>query len=155
MSVKLLVCAFDGILTDGTICVDSLGNRTHISYHYKDAKAIKQLKSNGIGVGVIANCNTLHTNVIRTVCEQLQFDHIYIGEESKHATVERWIDQLGISWDEVAYLGCYADDYACMEEASISGRCGECDEISAVSDIVLYRMPGRGLLAEFIDNIDY
>lgn len=156
MSIKLLVCAFDGIITDGTICVDSTGNRTNISYHYKDAQAIKQLKSKGVTIGVVTNSNAAHTNAITRVCEQLQFDLIYIGEEPKRRTLERWIDQLGISWDEVAYLGCNADDYECMEEASQSACPDGCDEVSSVSDVKLWKMqPGRGILAEIIEYIDY
>jgi len=99
--IRLLALDVDGVLTDGRIHYTSTGEEMK-SFSILDGLGIKLLRRAGIQVAVITARRS--AMVDRRVSE-LGIEHCLQGREDKLEALRELIAPLGISLQEVAYMG--------------------------------------------------
>lgn len=148
--IKLLALDVDGVLTDGGMYFGESGEELK-KFDTKDGRAIINLGRSGVPVAIISSGTKLAA--IENRAKRLGVKYVYVGLEKKEKVMEAWLEELGIGWEQVAYVG---DD---VNDRGVIARCGltacPADAISRIKrevDVVLTRPGGRGAVREFVEE---
>ena len=115
--IKFVVCDVDGTLTDGGMYITSEG--AHFKrFNTKDGMAVKMLYQNGYHVGLISHSKT--AEMVTERANMLNIKHCYVGGDDKLTILNKWISELGISLEEVAFLGDDNNDQNVMKHVGVS-----------------------------------
>lgn len=99
--IKLLIFDVDGVLTDRKIYFADTGNE-YKAFNAHDGFGIKMLLRTGVEVAIISARTSL---IVQTRMHELGVRHIYQGQENKIIALEQIQQQLGLTLDQIAYLG--------------------------------------------------
>ena len=151
--IKLFLCDVDGTLTDGGMYYSENGDELK-KFNTRDGMGFQLLRETDIKTGIITSENT---KIVENRAKKLKVDFLYQGKQNggKLAVAKEICEQLGITLDEVAYIG---DDVNCIEllKAVSLKACpaDACEEVKAIAGIhVMTKKGGEGCVREFIDII--
>jgi len=148
--IRLLVLDVDGTLTDGGVYIDSNGIQSK-KFNIKDGMGITQLREKGIHIGIISHSRS--KSILDERARMLGIDLMYSGKESKLQVLDRWLKDLELTYEQVAYIGDDINDLEVIHKAGLSA-CPHDAHFSVVKevDIVLQRNGGEGCVRELIDR---
>ncbi|EMF90531.1 KdsC family phosphatase [Leptospira santarosai] len=147
--LKLIVIDVDGVLTDGKLYYNEHGEFFKI-FDVKDGLGIKLLCKE-LNVAILSGNPS---KIIHIRAESLGIKHCMIGINDKKASLQSLMDQLGISSQEVAYIGDDVNDlpvrsitklFVCPSDAHPS--------VKKVADLILKSRGGNGAVREFADYV--
>ena len=149
--VKLFLSDVDGTLTDGGMYYSETGDELK-KFNTRDGMGFQLLREAGIKTGIITSENT---KIVENRAKKLKLDYLRQSKRDggKVAAAQEICDELGITIDEVAYIG---DDVNCYDLLAKCG-CAFCpnDAISKITNIpnifVLSHKGGEGVLREAAD----
>ncbi len=148
--IKMLILDVDGTLTDGGIYIDANGVQSK-KFNIRDGMGITLLQGKGILVGIISHSRA--QTILDERARMLGIDYVYSGKESKLDVLYRWIEELSLSIEEIAYIGDDVNDIEVLEKVGISICPADAHyKVLQVVDIVLQREGGNGCVREFIDR---
>ncbi|PIB34562.1 hypothetical protein BFP72_03620 [Reichenbachiella sp. 5M10] len=148
--IKMVVLDVDGTMTDGSINVMDDGSQFK-KFSAKDGLGIKMLLQQGIVVGIISHSST--AQAIEARAKMLGISYVYAGHEEKDVILSGWLQKLGISYEEVAFIGDDLNDLPAMNKVSISVCPADAsDDVVSYADVVLSSKGGDGCIREFIDK---
>lgn len=149
--IKLFLCDVDGTLTDGGMYYSENGDELK-KFNTRDGMGFQLLREAGIKTGIITSEDT---KIVENRAKKLKVDFLYQGKRNggKLAVAKEICEQLGITLDEVAYIG---DDVNCVELLEAVGvkacPADACEEVQAIPGIhVMTRKGGEGCVREFIN----
>ena len=147
--IKFLILDVDGTLTDGGIYLSDEGKQFK-KFNVKDGIGIKKAISQGIEVGIISHSHS--SKMIDDRADMLGLKYVYVGQKSKLQVLDQWLNELGLSRNEVAYMG---DDINDLEVMKVVG-CTACpadssEEVIKIAHQVMKNNGGAGAVREFID----
>ena len=99
--VKLAVFDVDGVLTDGRLFFLEDGSEFK-TFNTLDGQGIKMLIASGVTTAIISGRKT---PVVERRAKNLGIAHLYQGREDKLVVLDELLGQLGLSYEQVAYLG--------------------------------------------------
>ena len=148
--IKLLVLDVDGTLTDGGVYIDSNGVQSK-KFHIRDGMGITLLQEKGLPVGILSHSRS--KTILDERARMLGIDRVYSGKEPKIEVLSRWLLELNLSFEQVAYIGDDVNDLEVLEKVGFSA-CPHDAHFSLVKvvDVVLQRNGGQGCVREFIDR---
>ncbi len=151
--IKLFLCDVDGTLTDGGMYYSGSGDELK-KFNTRDGMGFQLLREARIKTGIITSEDT---KIVENRARKLKVDFLYQGKRNggKLAVAREICGQLGITLDEVAYIG---DDVNCVELLEAVGvkACpvDACEEVKAIAGIhVMTKKGGDGCVREFCDHI--
>lgn len=151
-SIKLFITDIDGTLTDGGMYYSENGDELK-KFNTRDGMGIQMLREAGIKTAIITSEDR---KLNQRRAEKLKLDFIRQGKANggKVAVAEEIAKEMGISMQEVAYIG---DDVNCVDLLSKVGlaacpadACSKVKEIPGIQ--VMTRKGGEGCVREFIEN---
>ena len=147
--VRLFLCDVDGVLTDATIVV---GEEVELKqFHIRDGLGIKLLQQANIKVGWISHRTSIATAVRG---EELKIDFLHHRPGSKVEAVSAVLEETGLSWEEVSFIGDDLYDLGAMKRAGVSFAVADgIDEVKAMADYVTKAAGGRGAVREAAEFI--
>ncbi len=149
--IKLLILDVDGVMTDGGMYFTENDDQLK-KFNTKDGMGILELTKNKIvEVGIISSA--FKGNAVRNRAEMLGIKRCYVGRDPKMDVLQSWLDELGISMEEVAIIGDDVNDLPIMMKAGFSA-CPS-DAVQVVKqhvNLILSTKGGQGCIREFIDN---
>ena len=148
--IKFLILDVDGTLTDGGIYLSDEGVQFK-KFNAKDGMGIRKAISKGIEVGIISH--SYSSKMIDDRANMLGLNYVYVGGKPKLQVVNEWLSELGLSRNEVAYMG---DDINDLDVMKLVG-CTACpadssEEVLEISQKVMKKNGGAGAVREFIDE---
>lgn len=150
--VKLFLSDVDGTLTDGGMYYSENGDELK-KFNTRDGMAFQLLREEGIKTGIITSENT---QIVERRAKKLQVDYLIQGKRNggKLAAVQEICERLGITLQEVAYIG---DDMNCFELLSAVRMAAcpadACDKVKGIAGInVMTKKGGEGCVREFVDR---
>ena len=148
--IKLLVLDVDGTLTDGGVYIDSNGVQSK-KFHIRDGMGITLLHEKGLPVGILSHSRS--KTILDERARMLGIDRVYSGKEPKIEVLSRWMLELNLTFEQVAYIGDDVNDLEVLEKVGFSA-CPHDAHFSLVKvvDVVLQRNGGQGCVREFIDR---
>ncbi|WP_302978055.1 acylneuraminate cytidylyltransferase [Paraprevotella clara] len=152
-NVKLFLCDVDGTLTDGGMYYSENGDELK-KFNTRDGMGFQLLREAGIKTGIITSEDT---KIVEKRAKKLKVDFLYQGKRDggKLAVVKEICAQLGITLDEVAYIG---DDVNCMELLEAVGMkacpADACENVRRIPNIhILSKSGGDGCVRIWVDLV--
>ncbi len=149
--IKLLLLDVDGILTDGSIILDSDGREIK-RFHVRDGMAIVMWQNLGFKTGLL----TGRPSAVTTLrAAELKIEFVSQGSAmDKLKNFEDLCGRAGVTAEQVAYMG---DDLA---DLPVLLRCGypmtvsdAVDEVRAAVKLVTKAPGGRGAVREAVEHL--
>ena len=147
-AVRLLLLDVDGVLTDGRIMLDHRGNEWK-AFDVKDGQGIKSLQNAGVEVGIITSRSS---PVVAHRASELGIDILYQGAASKLEAYREILRTLGLTDEQVAYVGDDLVDLPLLQRVGFSAAVADAvAEVVACVDYVAERPGGRGAVREICE----
>jgi len=99
--IRLVLFDVDGVLTDGSLYLGDDGQE-YKAFHSRDGHGMAMLKEAGVDIGIITGRTS---QVVVHRMASLGIEHVYQGQRDKLPAFEALLAKLGISADEVAFVG--------------------------------------------------
>ncbi|WP_082513494.1 MULTISPECIES: acylneuraminate cytidylyltransferase [unclassified Leifsonia] len=149
IDVDAVVTDFDGVHTDDTASVDTLG-RESVRVSRRDGHGVKRLREAGIPM-LILSAET--NSVVAARAEKLRVD-VEHGVDDKATSLIAWAERVGVPLDRIAYLGNDVADLPCMRIVGWPVSVADADpSVIAAARVVLSRVGGAGAVRELSDAI--
>lgn len=151
--IELFLCDVDGTLTDGGMYYSELGDELK-KFNTRDGMGFQLLREAGIKTGIITSENT---KLVENRAKKLKIDYLRQSKRDggKVAVAQEICDELGISLDQVAYIG---DDINCYDLLSKVGHAAcpadACKKVKNIPNIrLMKKVGGEGCVREFVEFI--
>jgi len=148
--IKLVILDVDGTMTDGGMYFTENGDQIK-KYNTKDGMAIKRCSKDGLAFGIISHGHKI--KMVEDRAHLLDINHVYVGQERKTEVLSRWCVDLGISPENVAFIGDDINDVEIMETVGLSACPADAiNSVKSIADVVLTKNGGAGCIREFLDE---
>lgn len=149
--IELIVFDIDGVITDGTVIIDS-GGREQKQINLKDIDAIFELHRRGFKLAAITGEDTEIVNYFE---KRFPWDFFYRGSKTKKETMRLIEAGSGISREHICYVGDGKYDVEPLSYAAL-GLCpaDAIDKVKKASDIILQNDGGKGCIWEIISILE-
>lgn len=113
-NIKLVAFDIDGVMTDGGLHYTDDGHELK-TFNVQDGLGVVLLRRAGIKVAIITGRTS---NVVNCRAKDLGVEHVFHGAGDKGAVSGQLLEQLGLQWSELAFMGDDLIDLPAMT------RCG-------------------------------
>ncbi len=149
--LQLIVYDFDGVLTDNKVYIDQNGKET-VQVNRADGLGVSEIKKLGIKQIIIS---TEENPVVSARASKLGIFCLQ-GIEEKQKAMMDYCQKNNIDIKKTAFIGNDINDKNAMEIAGIKICPSDAhDSIKAISDHVLKKRGGHGVVRELFDLIIY
>ncbi len=148
--IRCFVFDVDGVLTDGKVLALESGEQAR-SFLVKDGYGIERALLAGYHVAIISGGNQVG---VHKRLSFLKIKHIHLGVKDKIPVLEQLCTDLGISTDQILYMGDDWPDYDAMKRVGLP--CCPQDavqEIQQISDYVSDKKGGEGCVRDVIERV--
>ncbi|MGV8092785.1 MAG: KdsC family phosphatase [Mangrovibacterium sp.] len=148
MKIKLVLTDIDGVWTDAGMYYDQTGNEWK-KFSTADSAGVIFLRLLNIPVGIITGEDT---EIVRRRAEKLKIKYLRMGILNKLEAVRELTAQLGITLDEVAYIGDDLNDAILLQQVGFSAV--PANAPAYMDRFARYRMTkkgGEGAFREFVE----
>ena len=147
--IKLLVCDFDGVMTDNRVMVDQDGKESVIC-HRGDGLGIELIKERGVAALVISREKN---KVVEERGKKLRIC-VLSGIDDKIVLFKKEVKKRGLLMGQVCYIGNDITDLECIKEAGIGVAVADSHaKVKSTADFVTSKKGGRGAVREVCDLI--
>ncbi|NLT53085.1 MAG: acylneuraminate cytidylyltransferase [Actinomycetales bacterium] len=149
IDVDAVVSDFDGVHTDDRVTVDQDG-REAVTVSRSDGMGVARLRRAGVPLLILST----ETNpVVAARAAKLGVPCVH-GVEDKVTAMEKWVADVGVPLDRVAYLGNDVNDLACMARVGWPVAVpGAHPRVLALAKTVLHRPGGDGAVRELSERV--
>lgn len=152
--IKLVCFDCDGVLTDGRIIYIQTKDNEILeqkNFSARDGMGIMMLNRAGLIPAVITGRTS---QVLAQRCKDLRINHLYQNIDNKEQQMQELLTELGLDWDNVAYIGDDWNDYPILVHAGFAAIPNDGEEaIKAHVDLITKNKGGHGAVRELIDLI--
>jgi len=148
--VVLLVLDVDGVLTDGKIIIDDLGNESK-HFHVRDGHGLKLLLRGGVDVALLTGRTS---EVVQHRARELGINDVYQGARDKAKIMEEILDTKEVSGACVAYVGDDIVDIPVFRMVGFSAAVADApDYVKERADYITEKRGGAGAVREICEMI--
>lgn len=145
---ELIVFDFDGVFTDNKVYVNESG-----------IEMVRCDRADSLGIGFLRDrlvpmlvLSTEANRVVKARCSKLKLECIQ-GVEDKETVLGNLLEERGLSWSQVAYMGNDVNDLACMFRCGLAiAPCDAHPKILNIAHLVTTRKGGDGAVREMIET---
>mgnify|MGYP000465853103 CR=1 FL=1 len=149
--VKLFAHDVHGVLTPNTFLCDIEGRRKYAFWHM-DGFGDLSLTANGIQIAFLDTTSIDEEGLFRA--RELKLDKFYYRTKDKLAKLEELKNELGISDENVGYIGCEITDLKIMKQVGFAVATADAiDEVKEIADYITTAPGGRGPIREICEFI--
>ena len=148
--IELLVLDVDGVLTDGSIIVNSDGTESK-TFNTHDGHAIRMWQRAGFKTAFLSGRDSVPTKLR---AEQLGIEYVFQNCHQKMPVLEKLVEELGLSAEHVAYVGDDLMDILPIKYAGFGVAVANAtEEAKSHADYVTETAGGSGAVREVIKYI--
>ena len=145
--VELVIFDIDGVLTDGSILVNSQGQEQK-RVNIKDIDALFELKRRGY---LLAAVTGEATEIVEYFRRRFPWDHFHCDCKQKLETIQKLVGDLGLTMEQAAYIGDGKYDLEVLPHVGLSICPADAiREARLQADYVLHRAGGDGCVWELL-----
>ena len=152
--VRLLLMDVDGVLTDGTVYLQSFPGEIALemkAFHSQDGAGLKLARIAGLRTGIITGRESAAT---ARRAQENGMEFIYQGRDEKGAPYEEILRLARVSDAEVAYIGDDLPDLPVLQRVGLAVAVANAvPEVKSVAHLVTKRQGGEAAVREVIEFI--
>lgn len=149
-NIKLVGTDIDGVWTDARMYYSADGDIMK-SFSTYDGMGVKLLREAGIPLIIMTGEDT---EIVAKRAQKLGIDRIFQGENEKLKRLKEVCTELGITLDEVAYIGDDLNDVDVLQAVGISAMPPNSPILDQFTpDYLTTRSGGDGAFRDFVDFI--
>jgi N-acylneuraminate cytidylyltransferase len=150
-NIELIICDFDGVVTDNKVWTDEDG-REMVAAYRSDSIRIRELRERGMDLMILSS---EVNSVVTARAKKMGVEAIHgIGLQDKGRVMREILEQKKVKAENVIYVGNDLNDLPCFE---IAGWCvavaDAYPEVIRAADFVLTKAGGHGAVRELCDLI--
>lgn len=150
-TIKLIICDFDGVVTDNSVITDQDGKESVLASR-SDSMHIKTLKEKGIDFMILSS---EPNPVVQARAKKMGLESIHgVGMQDKGRVMREVLEKKNIKAENVIYVGNDLNDLPCFE---IAGWCvavaDAYPEVIRAADFVLTKNGGHGAIRELCELV--
>lgn len=150
VKIQMLVLDVDGVLTDGTLIMNSDGSESKF-FNSLDGHGLRMWQRAGYKVALISGRASEPT---QRRAAQLGIEHVFEDCHYKLPVFEELLEHLGLAPDQVAYIGDDLPDLPPMRNAGFAVAVANAiDEVKCHADYVTTHPGGSGAVREVVEHI--
>jgi 3-deoxy-D-manno-octulosonate 8-phosphate phosphatase (KDO 8-P phosphatase) len=150
VDIQVLVIDVDGVLTDGTIVINGDGGESKF-FSVLDGHGIRLWHRAGLKVAFLSGRQSQPT---RHRAEQLEVEYVFQNCHNKLDTLEKFLQQTGLSPENIAYIGDDLPDLPVIRYVGFGTAVANAvDEVKQYANYVTARPGGSGAVREVIEYI--
>lgn len=147
---KLVITDIDGVWTDGGMYYTSEGDVMKL-FSVKDGWGVLFLRQLNIPVAIMTGENSV---IVRKRADKLKIEHCYLGVVDKLVTATALCVQLGITLEDVAFIGDDINDIHLLRQVGFSASPSNTpDYIKREVTYVTAAHGGFGAFREFVEKL--
>lgn len=147
---KLVVTDIDGVWTDGGMYYDQTGNEWK-KFNTSDSAGVLFLRYVDVPFAIITSEDT---QIMKNRAKKLKVDLLFEGISDKMAVLNDLCAKLGITLDEVAYIGDDLNDMPVLKQVGFSGCPNNAPGyVKEICDFVGKKNGGEGAFREFVEHM--
>ena len=147
---KILFTDFDGCLTDDRVWLNQDGEE-FVAANRKDGLAVKRLKKLGIQVVITST----ETNKVVSARGTKMGVEVLQGLADKAESIDQYLKQKNLSWNNVWYIGNDVNDLGAIEKAKLSiSPADAVKKVRKAVDVILKTNGGYGVLSEIASLLE-
>lgn len=148
--IKLLVIDVDGVLTDGTLIINSDGSESK-TFNALDGHGIRLWRRAGLKIAFLSGRESAPTE---HRAKQLEADYCIQDCHNKLPALKQLLEQASLSADEAAYIGDDLPDLPTIRYVGFGVAVANAvDLVKRHADYVTTRCGGSGAVREVIEYI--
>ncbi len=148
--IKLLVVDVDGVMTNGSISIDSHGNESK-TFNLLDGHGIRMWKRAGMKIAFLSGRSSEPT---RYRAEQLEIDHCLQRCYYKLPALQELLKEINVLPEETAYMGDDLMDLPPVRHVGFGVAVANgVDELKEYADYITNKPGGGGAVREVIEYI--
>jgi 3-deoxy-D-manno-octulosonate 8-phosphate phosphatase (KDO 8-P phosphatase) len=149
-NLKLIIFDVDGVMTDAGMYYTESGDEMK-KFNARDGLAIRALRNAGYETGIISH--GININLIQKRAELLNVARVYAGNRPKNEVLAEWCTELGITFDQTAFIGDDVNDLPIIRIVGFSACPADAlDAVKAEADVILSKSGGQGCIREWADR---
>lgn len=148
--ITTFVFDLDGVLTDGALFIFPDGQFVR-RMHIKDGFALQLAVKKGYRVVIISGS---HSEPVVTRLNKLGVKDVYMQVTDKKKKLQEYMQQQGLQWNEILFMGDDIPDYEVMQKVGLS--CCPSDaatEIRSLSHYISTVAGGQGCARDVIEKV--
>ena len=150
MSIELVVLDVDGTMTDSRITYSQKGDEIK-SFNVKDGLAIASWRKLGKQVAIITG---RRSEIVARRAKELHIEHFYQGVHNKREVLEKLLENLDLTMDNVAAIGDDLNDLQMLKAAKISFVPRDASAyVDKIATVILSKKGGDGAVREMIEKL--
>lgn len=150
MLPKLIITDIDGVWTDGSMYYDQTGNEWK-RFHTYDSAGVLFAHVQNIPVAIITGEDT---DIVARRAKKVKVDYLFQGVKDKVGVVENLIKELGINFEDCAFIGDDINDVLLMRKVGWSAATNNAPEyIQKEVHYITKKKGGEGAFREFVEQI--
>jgi len=149
-AIRLAIFDVDGVLTDGRLYFLADGSEFK-TFNTLDGLGIKMLINSGVRTAIISGRTT---PVVERRARNLGIQYLYQGREDKLAVLDELLAELGLDYEQVAYLGDDLPDLPVIRRVGLGMAVASADSfVQCHAHGVTQARGGEGAAREFCELI--
>jgi 3-deoxy-D-manno-octulosonate 8-phosphate phosphatase (KDO 8-P phosphatase) len=149
-NITTFIFDVDGVLTDGSVLLLENGLQAR-QMNIKDGLALQMAIKNGYKVVIVSGAAS--EPVIHRF-KYLGVEEIHLGIKDKLKFVQLFIEQNGLAWEEILFMGDDLPDILVLEKAGLA--CCPADaaiEVKKISKYISVQKGGNGCVRDVIEKV--
>lgn len=148
-NVTTFIFDYDGVMTDGTVYMDSNGDPLRTS-NVKDGYALQLASKLGYHLAVISGA--VVTNITKRL-NALGVRDVFTGIPDKVVKLEEYMEQNGLTPEQIVYVGDDIPDLPVMQRVGVPACPADAAaEIQQICKYISDRPGGRGCVRDIIEQ---
>ncbi|WP_299051369.1 HAD hydrolase family protein [uncultured Polaribacter sp.] len=147
---KLVITDIDGVWTDGGMFYDNHHGEWK-KFNTADSVGVLYLKLLNIPIAIITGEDT---QIVKRRAEKLKIEYTYLGISDKVKLAKDLIENLNITFEDVAFIGDEINDLELLKKVGFSAAPKNAsDLVKSIVDLNLEIAGGNGAFRDFILKI--
>ena len=148
--IKGIAFDVDGVLSPSTIPLSPEGEPLRM-VSIKDGYALQLAVKKGLKIAIITGGNTKAADVR---FRGLGIDDVFLGSSMKLPILQQWMEDNGLSADEVAFVGDDIPDIQAMQHVGLAvAPVDAADEVKRVASYISPKQGGYGVGREILEQV--
>jgi len=149
-TIRVFATDVDGTLTDGGMYYTEAGEMMK-RFNTRDAFGMRCLADLGV---ILVMISSEDSPIVLARANKLRIQHIYTGVQDKERLMDKLLKELGLNWDQLAFVGDDLNDLGILKRAGFSAcPCDAAPEVTKSVDYVCHTAGGYGAVREACDLI--